>query len=201
MTNGFRERERKFLIGGFNAVPGSNEENEHLCIGPFGFGEENDNIEKPLNLYDANKLMIGGTLFRHRFVHRYTFNPPDKNYRKKLLGHVLLSSRYCTCLQDVKTRRGKLTLTYPELLTAHLDLKLHNSKLRKPAKTNPKKLHDELFQAAFNELVKRKLHENEAIDGAEQSWLVFRSVHNKAASKVLVRDRKEHKPWIKRQSI
>ena len=203
MTNGFRERERKFLIGGFNAEPESNEENEHLCIGPFGFGEENDNLENPLNLYDANKLMIGGTLFRHRFVHRYSFNLPDKNCWKKMLGHVLLSSRYFTCLQDFRTRRGKLTLTDPELLTAHLDLKLQNSKLRKPAKINPTKLHDELFQAAFNELVKRKLHENDAIDDAEQSWLIFRSVHNKAlCQRFLYRIEKNTSlGYLKRQSI
>ena len=155
---------------------------------PFGFGEESDNTEKLLNLYDADKLLIGGTWFRHRFVHRYTFNPLDKNCRKKMLDHVLLSTRYRSCLQDVRTR--KLTLTDHELLTAHLDLKLQNSKLRKHAKINPKKLHDEVVRAEFNEVVKRKLHENDEIDDAEQSWLIFRSALNEAASKVLLQDRK-----------
>ena len=78
LTNGVRERERKCLIGDFNAEPGSNKENEHLCIGPFSFGEENDNTEKLLSLCEANKLLIAGTWFRHPFVHRYTFNPPDQ---------------------------------------------------------------------------------------------------------------------------
>ena len=196
LTNGFRERERKCLIGGFNAEPGINKENEHLCIGPFGFGEENDNTEKLLSLCEANKLLIGGTLFSHRLVHRYTFNPPAKNCRKKMLDHVLLSSRYRSCLQDVRTRRGKLTLTDHELLTAQLDLKLQNSQLRKPAKIDPRKLHDEMVRTEFNKLVKRKLHENDDIDDVEQSCLIFRNALNEAASKVLVQDRKEHKPSI-----
>ena len=157
LTNGFRERERKCLIGDFNAEPGSDKENEHLCIGSFGFGEENDNTEKLLSLCEANKLLIGGTWFRHRLVHRYTFNPPDKNCRKKMLDHVLLSSRYRSCLQDVRTRRRKLTLTDHELLTAQLDLKLQNSKLRKPAKIDPRKLHDEMVRTEFNKIVKRKI--------------------------------------------
>ena len=43
LTNGFREMQRKCLLGDFNAEPRSNEKNEILCIGSFGYGEENDN--------------------------------------------------------------------------------------------------------------------------------------------------------------
>ena len=35
LTNGFRERERKCLIGDLNAEPGSNKENEHLMVDRF----------------------------------------------------------------------------------------------------------------------------------------------------------------------
>ena len=91
-------------------------------------------------------------------MHKYTYNPPDQNFRKKRLDHVLISSRYRNCLQDVRTRRGKLTLTDHELLTAHLDLKSQNYKLRKPAEVNPTKLIDEVVRTEFNELMKRKLH-------------------------------------------
>ena len=84
-----------------------------------------------------------------------------------MLDHVLLSSRYRSCLQEVRTRREKLTLTDDELLTAHLDLKLQNSKLRKPVKIDPTKLHDEVVRTEYNELVNQKLHENDDIDDVE----------------------------------
>ena len=113
-----------------------------------------------------------------------------------MMDHVLQSSRYRSCLQDVRTRKGKLTLTDRELLTAHLDLKLQNSKLRKPAKNDQTKLHDKVVRTEFNESVKRKLHENDDIDDVEQSWLIFSSALNEAASKVLLQHRKLHKPWI-----
>ena len=62
----FQKTERKCLIGDFNSDQGSNKENEHLCTGPFDFGEENDNTDKLLSLCDANNLLIGGTWFRRR---------------------------------------------------------------------------------------------------------------------------------------
>ena len=84
-----------------------------------------------------------------------TLSTRRTNCRMKILDHVLLSSRYRSCLQDVRTRRGKFFLTDHELLTANLDLKLPNSKFRKPAKINPAKLNDEVVRTEFNESVKK----------------------------------------------
>ena len=93
--------------------------------------------------------------------------------------------------RSCQNQKGKFNLNDHELLTAHLDLKLQNSQLRKPAKINPTKLHDEVDRNKFNELVNRKLHETEDINDVEQSWLIFRSALNEAASKILVQDRTE----------
>ena len=117
-----------------------------------------------------------------------------------MLDHVLLSSWYRSCLQDVRTRRGKLTLTDHALLTTHLDLELQNSKFRKP-EINPTKLHDEVIRTEFNELVKGNLHETGDNDDLEQSWLIFCSALSEATSIVLVQDRKEKKPWISKETI
>ena len=43
--------------------------------------------------------------------------------------------------------------------------------------------------------------ENVDIEDVEQSLLIFRSALNETAPKVLVQDRKEHKPWISKETI
>ena len=90
------------------------------CRCPFGMGEENDNSEKLLSFCVSHDLLIGGTWFRHRLVHRYTFNPPDQQMRKKMLDHILFGSTHRSCLHNVRTRRGKITLTDHEMVIAKM---------------------------------------------------------------------------------
>ena len=89
LVSSFKQRERVCLVGDFNAEPGQQSDVNMPCRGPFGMGEENDNSEKLLSFCVSHDLLIGGTWFRHRLVHRYTFNPPDQQMRKKMLDHIL----------------------------------------------------------------------------------------------------------------
>ena len=50
----------------------------------------------------ASRLLMRGTWFCHQFLHKYTFNQPEKKRRKEM-DHVLLSSQHPSCLQDVRT--------------------------------------------------------------------------------------------------
>ena len=87
-------------------------------------GEENENSEKLLSFCTSHKLLVGGTWFQHRQVHRYTYNPPDPSCRKKMLDHILFAERYRGCLTNVRTRRGKTAITDHELVIAEVSMKL-----------------------------------------------------------------------------
>ena len=89
LVSSFKQRERVCLVGDFKAEPGQQSDVNMPCRVPFGIGEENDNSEKLLSFCVSHDLLIGGTWFRHRLVHRYTFNPPDQQMRKKMLDHIL----------------------------------------------------------------------------------------------------------------
>ena len=107
LVSSFKQREIVCLVGDFNVQPGQQSDVNVPCRGPFGMGEENDNSKKLLSFCVSHDLLIGGTWFRHWLVHRYTFNPPDQQMRKKMLDHILFGSRHRSCMHNVRTRRGK----------------------------------------------------------------------------------------------
>ena len=120
----FKHRERICVIGDLNAEPGHQLNDTMSCRGLFGMGEENQNSEKLLSFCTSHKLLVGGTWFQHRQVHRYTYNPPDPSCRKKMLDHILFAERYRGCLTNVRTRRGKTTITDHEMVIAEVSMKL-----------------------------------------------------------------------------
>ena len=124
LVSRFKQRKRVCVVGDFKAEHGQQSDVNVPCRGPFGIGEENGNSEKLLSFCVSHDLLIGGTWFRHRLVHRYTFNPPDQRMRKKMLDHILFGSRHRSCLHNVRTRRGKITLTDHEMVIAEVRIKI-----------------------------------------------------------------------------
>ena len=179
-----------------NAETGQQTDVNVPCRGPFGMSEENDNSEKLLSFCVSQDLLIGGTWFRHRLVHRYTFNPPDQQMQKKMLDHILFGSRHRSCLHNVRTRRGKITLIDHEMVIAEVRLKLVAQKPRSHSKICSAKLRHEVTREAFCAEVKRHLDESDIVEGVEQSWAKIRTALNAAATKLLIPEKRVHKPWI-----
>ena len=159
-------------------------------------GEENENSEKSLFFCVSHDLLIGGTWFRQRLVHRYTFNPPDQQMRKKILDHILFGSRHRSCLHNVRTRRGKITLTDHKMVIAEVRFILVAQKPRSQLKVCSAKLRDEFTREAFCAEVKRYLDESDFVEVVEQSWANFRTALNAAATKLTIPEKRVHKPWI-----
>ena len=116
--------------------------------------------------------------------------------RKKMLDHILFGSRHRSCLHNVRTRRGKITLTDHEMVIAEVQFKLVAEKPRSRPKVCSAKLRDEVTREAFCAEVKRYLDESAIVEGVEQSWENFRTAINAAATKLLIPEKRVHKPWI-----
>ena len=159
-------------------------------------GEENGNSKKLLSFCVSHDLLIGGTWFRHRLVHRYTFNQPDKQMRKKMLDHILIGSRHKSCLHNVRTRRGTITLTGHKMVIAGVRFKVVAHKPRSQPKVCSTKLRDEVTREAFCAEVKRNLDESDIFEAVEQSRANFRTALNAAATQLLIPEKRVHKPWI-----
>ena len=86
-----------------------------------------------------------------------------------MLDHILFSSRHRTCLHNVRTRRGKITLTDHELVIAEVRFKIVAHKPRSQPKVCSTKLRDEVTREAFCAEVKRYFDESDIVEGVEQS--------------------------------
>ena len=64
------------LIGDLNARIGSNNPNREEVMGKFGVGVMNDDGERLCDFCSANGLVITGTLFPHKEIHKLTWRSP-----------------------------------------------------------------------------------------------------------------------------
>ncbi|CAH8570145.1 unnamed protein product [Schistosoma guineensis] len=65
------------LMGDLNAKVGIDNTGYEDIMGRHGLGERNENGERFANLCAFNKLVIGGTIFPHKRIHKATWISPD----------------------------------------------------------------------------------------------------------------------------
>ena len=103
------------LLGDMNAKVGPRLSGDCDVVGAHGTGARNDNGTRFVDLCQRNDLVIGGTVFPHRDVHKGTWRSPD-GYTVNQIDHICISRRHRTCLLDVRSLRGAdigLTDHYP----------------------------------------------------------------------------------------
>jgi hypothetical protein len=59
-------------------------------IGKQGLGDISDNGERLISLCEENDLVIGGSLFPHKTIHKLTWNSPDKR-TKSQIDHIVIN--------------------------------------------------------------------------------------------------------------
>ena len=68
-----KRRDTKILMGDLNAKVGTDNTNRDLIMGRHGTGEQNENGEMFTDFCTFNDLVIGGTLFPHKTIHKTTW--------------------------------------------------------------------------------------------------------------------------------
>ena len=86
----------------------------------------NDNEERLIGLCEQNDLIIGGTLFPHKKIHKITWTSPDGN-TKEQLDHILINRKWRGSLQDVRIYRGADIFSDHGLLISKIKLKLRKT--------------------------------------------------------------------------
>ena len=111
------------VMGDFNAKIGANNEGYEECMGKEGIGERNDNGERFCNMCHENGLVIGGSIFQHKRIHKETWISPDTRTRNQI-DHIAISQQWRRSLQDVKAIRGADVNSNHHLLLQILKLEL-----------------------------------------------------------------------------
>ncbi|VDP44631.1 unnamed protein product [Schistosoma margrebowiei] len=111
------------LMGDFNAKVGADNTGYEDIMGQHGLGERNESGERFANLCAFNKLVIGGTIFPHKSIHKITWTSPDHTTQNQI-DHICINKTFRRTIEDVRTKRGADIASDHHLLVAKMKLKL-----------------------------------------------------------------------------
>ncbi|VDP67696.1 unnamed protein product [Schistosoma mattheei] len=117
------------LMEDLNAEVGINNIGYEDIMGRYGLGERNEIGERFANLRAFNKLVIGGTIFPLKRIHKATWISPDHTTESQT-DHVCVNKKFRRTMEDVRTKRGADIASDHHLGMAKMKLKLKKRKAR-----------------------------------------------------------------------
>ncbi|XP_041351123.1 craniofacial development protein 2-like [Gigantopelta aegis] len=93
------------VIGDFNAKVGNENTGKEQIMGENGCRIMNENGKQICELCEENNLVVGGTLFQHKDIHKLTWTSPDGSTINQI-DHILINRKWRSSLHDVKARRS-----------------------------------------------------------------------------------------------
>ena len=93
------------VTGDMNARVGNDNHNYERVMGKHGLGQRNYNGGRLCDLSDMNELVITGTLFPHKTIHKATWTSPDGT-TKSQIDHILISRRLRNSVKDTRVFRS-----------------------------------------------------------------------------------------------
>ena len=107
------------VMGDFNAKIGSDNKGLETVMGREGVGERNDNGERFVDFCVSNQLVIGGSVFQHKRIHKATGVSQD-SVTENQIDHICINRKFRRSLQDVRVRRGADVASDHHLLVSHV---------------------------------------------------------------------------------
>ena len=107
-----KEKDVTILMGDFNAKIESNNRGYKEVMGTHGIGEMNENGEMCADLCSFNILIIGGSVFPHRRIHKATWVSPGHQTENQI-DHICISQKFRRSMQCKSTQRGRCSLRSP----------------------------------------------------------------------------------------
>ncbi|VDO51048.1 unnamed protein product [Schistosoma margrebowiei] len=111
------------LMRDLNAKVGIDNNGYEDIMGRHGLGQRNKNGERFANLCAFNKLVIGGTIFLNKRIHKATWISPDHTTENQI-DHICINKKFRRTMEDVRTRRGAVVASDHHLVVVNLKLKL-----------------------------------------------------------------------------
>ena len=87
-----------------------------------------DNGERFIDICQENNLVIGGTLFTHKDIHKLTWTSPDRKTQSQI-DHIIINGKWRHSLQDVRVMRHANIGSDHNLLVSKVKLKLRKAKI------------------------------------------------------------------------
>lgn len=193
------------LMGDFNAKIGSDNRGYEQVMGRQGLGDINDNGERFTDLCASYNLVIGGSIFPHKRIHKATWRSPD-SVTENQIDHICVSQRFRHTLQDVRVKRGADVASDHHLLAAQLKLKLRKNCVERNTRQrfNTELLKETTKREEFKITLTNKyqvlgeLLEEDTIDA---KWKTIKEAVTSSCQEVLGPRKYNHKEWISAETM
>lgn len=161
ISQGYSGRDITIVMGDLNAKIGSDNRGYERIM-----GQMNENEERFADICADNNLVIGGSVFPHRRVHKATWVSPDLSTENQI-DHVCITKKFRRPLQDVRARRGADIASDHHLLVAKVQLKLKRNftgEKNQRQKFNTALLRDPAIAEEFKNTLKNKYQTLQELD-------------------------------------
>ena len=198
-------RDVNVVMGDLNAKVGCDNSSLEQIMGSHGVGEVNDNGERLQDFCAFNRLVIGGTVFPHKKIHKTTWTSPDGRTENQI-DHFCIASKFRRSLQDVRVMRGADVASDHHLVLAKVSLKLKKFKQICPGarkKYQVSLLQDQSKKDEFSIKLSNRFQVLQELDDTdvEDHWSRVKEVFQDTCEEVLGRQKFESKPWISQESM
>ena len=193
------------VMGDLNAKVGCcNSSLEHI-MGKHGVGEINENGERFQDFCAFNNLVIGGTIFPHKNIHKTTWTSPDGRTENQI-DHFCIARKFRRSLQDVRVMRGADVASDHHLVLAKMSLKLKKFKPVSPGarkKFQVSLLQDQCKKDEFSIQLSNRFEVLQDLEDTEieDHWSRVKEVFQDTCEEVLGCQKYESKPWISQESM
>ncbi|XP_076439125.1 uncharacterized protein LOC143277998 [Babylonia areolata] len=167
------KRDMKIIMGDMNAKVGADNTAKELIMGKHGVGEQNENGELFTDFCTFNDLVIGGTVFPHKTIHKTTWVSPDGKTENQI-DHITIA--------EIRTK-----------------LKAFKDQADRPAfKYNVYSLKDKAKVNEYKIELKNKFSVLEGLteETVEDQWHDLRNIWTSTCNKVMGKKTREHKEWL-----
>jgi len=144
-------------MGDLNAKVGADNKNFEHAMGRHGLGTMNENGERFAEPCSNNNLVIGGTLFPHKRIHKVTWESPDQTTQNQI-DHITIHKKGRRSLLDVRAFRGADAASDHQLLIGSVQLKIAALKVRDIAdrpKFNTDKLKNKMVRKSMEKEIEK----------------------------------------------
>ncbi|KAL0187117.1 hypothetical protein M9458_018787, partial [Cirrhinus mrigala] len=192
------------IMGDLNAKVGSNNTHHDRAMGSHGCGVMNDNGERLVEFCTLNNMVIGGTLFPHRDIHKLTRCSPNGR-DKNQIDHLMINGTWRRSLLDVKVKRGADVGSDHHLVTALIRLKLQSTDRKTTMRKHfdVSRLRDTKVKAVFVVQVRNRFQALQALDEeagradeTNKQWEQVASLYSKSIEACVGYKWKKKKEWL-----
>ena len=187
------------VMGDLNAKIGQDNEGWEKVMGQHGLGRMNENGERLATFCGNNDLVIGGSLFKHRDIHKITWTSPNARDQNQI-DHIIINGRYRGSLMDTRAMRGADANSDHHMVMGKVRLKLCSTKRKSKERIifDTTKLRDPCVKEAFRLEVSNRFQvlATEDVEDIEEKLGQFKKVYNESAKKVLGEKRRMKSDWI-----